>query len=219
MRMERRTTPFWDSEASTYRRSAEEEANLIRGITAGDGSRFLDLVQPHLVALWCTVRATVTNDADVEDAVQKTLLKAFKHPAQFHFASSFRTWLCSVATNQVFQMRRDSACWMLANVNDLEFTRILTTGSHDSIEARFAQVELVNILKRAIEALPEKYRLVVRCLDLNELSIAETARGLGLTFSGVKSRHHRARKLLCRDMVKSLAPHGYRNPNKRNTWS
>jgi RNA polymerase sigma-70 factor (ECF subfamily) len=53
-------------------------------------------------------------------------------------------------------------------------------------------------LHRALRRLPEKYRLIIELRDLHELSIAATARSLSLTVSAVKTRHHRARKLLVR---------------------
>ena len=215
--MEKTTLPLWDSEASRCQRSVEEEATLIRCITAGDESRFVDLIQPHLVALRRTVRTRVNNDEDVKDVVQETLLKTFKHLAQFHFASSFRTWLCSIAMNEACQMRRDARSWMLVNINELDCDRILTTRRLDSMEARFEQLESADLLRETIKALPEKYRVIVQYRDLSELSIAETARVLRLTCSAVKSRHHRARKLIGRDVIGSIATGGHRNPARRKT--
>lgn len=134
--MERAVLLVRESEPAGLRHSPEEEATLIGNITAGDKGRFLDLVQPHLVSLWRTVRTRIKNDEDAQDVVQETLLKAFKHLAQFHFASSFRTWLCSIAMNEACQMRRDAAGWIVTDINDLEFERIPMTGRQESIEAR-----------------------------------------------------------------------------------
>jgi RNA polymerase sigma-70 factor (ECF subfamily) len=55
-------------------------------------------------------------------------------------------------------------------------------------------------LHRALTGLPEKYRLIVQLRDLQELSIAATAQSLCLSVSAVKTRHHRARKLLLRSL-------------------
>jgi len=53
-------------------------------------------------------------------------------------------------------------------------------------------------LRGTVTALPEKYRLVIELRDLSELSVGETARQLAVTAATVKTRHHRARKLLVR---------------------
>jgi RNA polymerase sigma-70 factor (ECF subfamily) len=56
-------------------------------------------------------------------------------------------------------------------------------------------------LHRALVRLPEKYRLIIELRDLRELSVAETARSLSVSLSVVKTRHHRARKLLIRSLI------------------
>jgi RNA polymerase sigma-70 factor (ECF subfamily) len=57
-------------------------------------------------------------------------------------------------------------------------------------------------LHQALTRLPEKYRRMIQLRDLHELSIAETARSLSLTPGAVKTRHHRARKLLLRSFAR-----------------
>jgi RNA polymerase sigma-70 factor (ECF subfamily) len=178
-----------------------EEAALIRCVAAGDTGRFFDLIHPHLVLVWRTIRARMRNDADAQDVIQETLLKAFKHLAQFRFEASFRTWLCQIAINQVCQTRRDAASWRIADLDEREFEHMLVSDRQDSIEARCERLESGQMLGEAIAALPKKYRQVVQLRDLRELSIDETARSLYLTRSAVKSRHHRARQLLCRQVT------------------
>jgi RNA polymerase sigma-70 factor (ECF subfamily) len=207
-----RAAPFvLNFESARAPRSNEEEATLIRRIKAGDAGPFFDLVHPHLIALWRMVRSRIKSDSDAQDILQETLLKAFRHLAQFRFASSFRTWLCRIAINQVWQTRRDAASWRVADIDELELERTWVTGRQDSPEARCEQLESVKLLSEAIKALPQKYRLVVQLRDLNELSIAETARTLFLTCGAVKTRHHRAHKLLLRHLAGSVDRHGMCN--------
>jgi RNA polymerase sigma factor (sigma-70 family) len=63
------------------------------------------------------------------------------------------------------------------------------------------QRERAEQLHEALTRLPEKYRLMIQMRDLRELSIDETARSLSLTSSAVRTRHHRARKLLIRSLA------------------
>jgi RNA polymerase sigma-70 factor, ECF subfamily len=63
------------------------------------------------------------------------------------------------------------------------------------------QRERAERLYKALTRLPVKYRLMIQLRDLRELSIDETARWLSLTRSAVRTRHHRARKLLVRSLA------------------
>lgn len=95
--MEKTTHLVVEFEHATGLQSTEEEAILIRSITAGDTGRFLDLVNPHLIPLRRIARARTRSDSDAQDIVQETLLKSFTHLGQFRVASNFRTWLYSQA--------------------------------------------------------------------------------------------------------------------------
>jgi RNA polymerase sigma-70 factor (ECF subfamily) len=61
-----------------------------------------------------------------------------------------------------------------------------------------ARGETIELFHRALGKLPEKYQLVIRLRDLEDLSISETAQMLRLSVPAVKSRHHRARLQIVR---------------------
>ena len=68
--------------------------------------RFLELLQPELAPLTRFVRSLVQSDADVEDLVQQTILRAFEHRAQRRPDASFKAWLTTIALNEFRQSRR-----------------------------------------------------------------------------------------------------------------
>ncbi len=68
--------------------------------------KFPDSVAQHLPYLTRLVRSLTRCDPMVEDIVQQTVLKALIHADQFRFDSSLKTWLTSIAWNEVRQMHR-----------------------------------------------------------------------------------------------------------------
>ena len=67
---------------------------------------FHQLIEPHLLPLNRFVLGMVGNRFDAEDIVQETVIKAFVHFADFRAESKFKTWLMSIAVNEVRSRRR-----------------------------------------------------------------------------------------------------------------
>src|SRR5579863_5308518 len=67
---------------------------------------FNQLIEPHLLPLNRFVLGMVGNEYDAEDIVQETVVKAFFHFADFRAESKFKTWLMSIAVNEVRSRRR-----------------------------------------------------------------------------------------------------------------
>jgi RNA polymerase sigma-70 factor (ECF subfamily) len=82
------------------------EAELIKRVLEGCHEVFADLLRPHLKPVRSFVRRTVRNEFDVDDRIQQTLLKAYTRLHQFRFQSRFRTWLISIALNEIRQNAR-----------------------------------------------------------------------------------------------------------------
>ncbi len=136
------------------------------------------------------------NDSEAEDVVQQAVLQAFHHLGQFRREASFKTWLSRITSNEVVHLRRARA---IAPVKPLhgDIAARLPDPSAPA-DMRLQQRQESARLRRALTRLPEKYRLIIELRDLRELSVAATAQSLSLTVANVKTRHHRARKLLLR---------------------
>jgi RNA polymerase sigma factor (sigma-70 family) len=172
----------------------ESEKLLIDHTLRGRGEAFADLIRPHVGPLSQFARKRLQGDSEVEDVVQQSILLAFCNLKQFRRAASFRTWLSTIALNEVFRSRKRNSA---AHIQPL--AESLAGGLADpsvSPHIQCEQREKVERLHIALSRLPEKYRLMIQLRDLHELSIAETARSLALTRAAVRTRHHRARKLL-----------------------
>jgi RNA polymerase sigma-70 factor, ECF subfamily len=185
-------------ECSTFQGtpSRNDEALLIDRTLQGRKEAFGDLVQPYLALLNRYAQMRLRNPWEAEDAVQQSVLRAFLHLGAFRREASFKTWLSAIAWNEVTQTRRRQASYPHRTLRENIAANLADPSG--SPHALMQKRQELDRLRGAMAALPEKYRLVIELRDLGELSVTETARQLRLTTATVKTRHHRARKLLVR---------------------
>jgi len=169
---------------------------LIDSVLEGRTDAFVDLVGPHLAPLTRFARMRLRNDSEAEDVVQQAVLQAFHNLGQFRREASFKTWLSRITSNEVIHLRRDKATAAVKPLPGNVAERLADPAAPADMQLQRRQ-ETAR-LRRALTRLPEKYRTIIELRDLRELSVAATARSLSLTVANVKTRHHRARKLLLR---------------------
>jgi len=156
---------------------------------------FADCVVEHLPFLNRMVRALTRNDSISEDIVQQTMLKALVHADQFRFDATLKTWLGSIAMNEVRQVYR---CKWWTHPVPLTTEKVegdrspLVQSPNAGYQAREREV----LLRQAVSRLPEPYRCVVELCDLQCLPLKEAASRVRLTLSAIKTRRRRARKKL-----------------------
>jgi len=176
-----------------------EEAELIRRVCAGDKEAFYSLVEPCERAVFTAAMSILNNVADAEEVAQEAVLKAFGALPRFRKESKFSTWLVQITINEArLKLRRDRR-HLYDSIDESH-----TDDEGDCFPKDFAdwreipsetlqRKELKEALKRALEALPQKYREVLILRDVQHLSIQETAQVLGITEGSVKTRLLRAR--------------------------
>lgn len=123
--------------------------------------------------------------ADVDDAVQETLLLLYRRVGTLRAVTSFSAWLFAVARRACYRLLRISAP--------------LPDEPAQAVEQRWAHLPPEDIrmdLSRAIQSLPDHYREVILLRDIEEFSIDEISGVLGLTRESVKARIHRARLMI-----------------------
>lgn len=148
------------------------------------------------------------NDADAEEVAQEAMLKAFKHLASFRQESKFSTWLVRIAINEAkMKLRKDRRHLFESIENGLQaddgdYNPADISDWRDIPSQALEQATLREALRKALNSLPERYRTVLTLRDLQQLSITETARVLGISEDNVKTRTCRAR-LQMRDLLAS----------------
>jgi RNA polymerase sigma-70 factor (ECF subfamily) len=185
-----------------------DEAQLIARIKSGEADCFYQLMRPYERAVFLAALSLLKNESDAEDVAQEAVLKAFKNLSRFRSEAKFSTWLIQITINEAKMKLRKDRRHLYDSID--EGTK---TDEGDYIPKDFAdwreipsealeQRELRKALTAALQSLPQKYRTVLILRDIQQMSIAETARVLGISEPNVKTRLSRAR-LQMRD---ALAP-------------
>jgi RNA polymerase sigma-70 factor, ECF subfamily len=167
------------------------------------GGNFADCVVEHLPFLNRMVRALTRSDSLTEDIVQQIILNALVHADQFRLKSTLKTWLASIAMNEVRQVYR-CKWWTRAvplTTENLDRSSLPVQSPSAGYQAREREV----LLRRAVSRLPEPYRCMVELCDLQCLPLKEAASRLRLTLSAIKTRRRRARMKLW-TLVSTLKP-------------
>ena len=177
--------------------SAErEEARLIALIIGGNTALFYQLVRPHQSRLRRVALALVRNEADAEDVVQESLLKAFTNLKGFRADARLSTWLISITLNEAKSHLRAREHIAFKPIES--YQEELWDRSNDSLTPyRIAeQNELQHLLSRAISGLHPDYRNIYFLREIHELSTQRAAEELGIPIPLAKTRLHRARRQL-----------------------
>ena len=93
----------------------DADAELVAQAQGGSLEAFEELVRRHTQLIYRTLMAILGNPADAQDAMQDTLLSAFKHISGFQGRSKFSTWLVSIARNtalHVCEAGKTLKAWM-----------------------------------------------------------------------------------------------------------
>ena len=182
-----------------------DEEVLIRRIRDGELELFHQLIRPYESRVYSAAFAILRNQEDAEDAAQEAVLKAFKHIRQFRAEARFSTWLIQIAVNEARMRRRKQHAGVIEPIIDGpdeegKYTPRDFADWREIPSETLQRKEVREKLAEALASLGEKYREVFVLRDIEQLSIDETARSLGISSASVKTRLLRAR-LMLRDLL------------------
>ncbi|MBM6581574.1 RNA polymerase sigma factor [Microvirga sp. BT689] len=170
------------------------------------------IMQRHNRRLYRVARSVLNDDTEAEDVVQDTYFRAFTHLDGFRGDAQLSTWLTRIALNEALgRLRRRRTTVSLKDIdaiNDQGEARViyLPAARQDSDpEAAATRSEVRRLLEHAVDQLPASFRTVFVLRDIEEMSIEETASQLGLRPETVKTRLHRARRLLRQSLDRTLS--------------
>lgn len=186
------------------------ELQLVQSALAGDGQAFLSIMQTHNQRLYRIARGVVRNDSEAEDIVQEAYVLAFAHLGSFRGGSSLGTWLSRIVINEALgRLRRGRKAEMLGaigNGQDATIIQFPVPSGVEDPERTMAQRQILHLVERATDSLPDIYRTVFVARVLEGLSVEETADLLSLRPETVKTRLHRARHLVRKQLHEQIGP-------------
>lgn len=179
------------------------EVYIIEKILDGDIELFEILMRRHNELLYRTIRSYLNVDSDIEDTMQDTYIKAFQKLNQFKNESLFSTWLIRIGINEALQRKRKSPKYKIIPLQQEDTILQIADQNTMNPESNTMYKESTCFMEKAIDTLPEKYKIVYMLREVEGLDISEISVSLNLTNTNVKVRLHRARTML-RDSILNL---------------
>ena len=158
------------------------------------------LMRRHNQRVYRTIRAILRDDRDVEDVMQQAYVDAYTHLDQFRGTAKFSTWLTRIAVNRAIRIGRGARRGpeLAPAPGDHALAIEQTAATMPDPEHTLYGRELKVVLESLIERLPDSFRVVFVMREVEGLSTAETAACLEVNEETVKTRLHRAKRLLKR---------------------
>lgn len=188
--------------------------DLVGRLKRGEAEAFRILMQRHNQRLFRMARGILRDAAEAEDAVQDAYVLAFTRLGQFRRDASLATWLGRIVLNEALRRLRRSR--IMTGLDEDDAARTAPSAQVISFpgtqpppatpEEDAARAELRRVLERAIDDLPDPFRVVFTLREIEQMSVDEVATCLGVPPDTVKTRLHRARRLLGQSLRRRLAP-------------
>jgi RNA polymerase sigma-70 factor (ECF subfamily) len=184
------------------------DADLLRRARARDREAIALIVQQHNQRLYRIARSILRDDDEAEDALQDAYFRAFSQLDGFRGEAQLSTWLARIVINEALgRKRRAQPVTQLAERALGQPPQIIPFPSANfqpDPETAAAQRQIQGLLERAIDALPEAFRTVLVARVIEGMSVEETALLFDILPETVKTRLHRARRLLRHDLEKEI---------------
>lgn len=165
---------------------------------------FEELANQHKDAVYRHMLRVCGNREDAEDVLIEALLKAYRHLEQLREVAAFQAWLAQIARRACWQLKEREALQPLIQLSMLEEEGTEISDGKRSLESEVAGRQLKKLLDDAVAKLPEGDRDVFLLRDVEEMPGDEVAKRLGISVAAMKSRLHRARAMLRKQLDEVL---------------
>jgi RNA polymerase sigma-70 factor (ECF subfamily) len=184
-----------------------EESKLVELAKSGDRQALAQLVKNNEQTVYNFSFKICRNKDKAEHIMQETFFSMIKSLHQFDGNSKISTWLYRIVSNHCLMLaRKDKSRTFVSIDNDDELYEDKYTADWSNIPNQdIENTELKKILDASIDKLSPEYRIVFLLRDVEGLSTEETAQLTELTVPAVKSRLHRARAFLRKELNEAFS--------------
>lgn len=169
------------------------DSEIVERVRRGEREYYEILIRRYNQRLYRLVYPILSDSAEAEDVIQETYLRAFTHIDQFAGKSSFATWLGRIAIYEALgRLRRRRPV-------EPPGTNLRAEWKADP-EQQAIDSQLAAVLNTCVHKLPQAYRSVVVARLIQDMSTLETCQRLRLSEEAVKTRLHRAKAMLRREL-------------------
>jgi RNA polymerase sigma-70 factor (ECF subfamily) len=158
---------------------------------------FEDTALPHIESVGRFALALTRNQADADDLVQETFLRAFRGWHTFTPGTECRRWLFTICRNTFIGWKRRDRVYVESQAEDIDAMPAAITHMQavsEGITDVFDRIDVRPAIESAVHALPEPHRSILVLVDLEEMTYEEAAGVLGIPLGTVRSRLYRARR-------------------------
>jgi len=193
-------------------RDDPDQAKLVERARGSDPEAIRILIRQHNQRLFRIARSILRDDVEAEDVLQEAYVRAFSNLGSFRGEAQFGTWVARIVINEALgSLRRRRAAGVVKKVSEdqalaAQIIPFPNAGLQIDPETIVAQRQIRTLLERAIDALPEPFRVILVARAVEGMSIEESAAAFGIPPETVKTRLHRARRLLKREMEQNIGP-------------
>ena len=190
---------------------ALDDAQLVELARLSESDAFRTIMQRNNRRLYRVARSVLGDDSEAEDVVQEAHVRAFGSLGTFRGDSSLTTWLTRITLNEALgrlRQRRPTVELTVLDAAPVGPANIIpfpTMQPGTDPERAVAQQQIRRLIEGAIDELPEAFRTVFVMRQIEEMSVEETADFLKIEPATVKTRLHRARRLLRQALDQQLA--------------
>lgn len=187
-----------------------DDAALVQRLQARDKRAMEDLLSRHGSKLYGVALRIVRNETEAAETMQDALITIWNKVGLFEGRSAFTTWLYRVTANAaLMRLRRNKRFEQDVPLDQTDADKDLPAlqWADERAEPPSTTVlrgELGDRVRAAIDALPEPYRATVVLSDVEDMTLAEVAEATGASVAAVKSRLHRARLALRKELLPYL---------------
>jgi len=164
---------------------------LVKQCLAGSSDSFSELVARYKKLIYSAVYNMVSDKEEADDISQEVFLKIYKALDRYNPEYKFSTWSVKIATNYCVDILRKKK-YDSVPLEEIE----ATCASRDTPEARYISKEKRERIRKAVNELPEKYKVLIIMFHENGLSYDEMSKILNEPMTIIKNRLYRARLML-----------------------